>query len=105
MRLTNTNYNGAKSDREERYILAKKKIKKIKAFYTHLTVYILVNLYMTIKAFVNHGIEGVSYSLMGIGLFWGIGLFFHWYSVFGKDLLFSKDWEKRKIEEMMDADD
>jgi hypothetical protein len=36
--------------------------------------------------------------------FWGIGLFFHWFGVFGKNLLFSKSWEERKIKEYMDKE-
>ncbi|MCK5638887.1 MAG: 2TM domain-containing protein, partial [Flavobacteriaceae bacterium] len=36
--------------------------------------------------------------------FWGIGLMFHAYGVFGKNLLFSKDWEERKIKEIIEKD-
>lgn len=36
--------------------------------------------------------------------FWGIGLVFHAWGVFGKGLLFSKDWEARKIKEFMKED-
>jgi len=34
--------------------------------------------------------------------FWGIGLFFHWFGVFGRNFLFTKQWEERKIKEFMD---
>lgn len=90
--------------KEKSYKRAQKKVKKIKAFYIHLLVYIISNVYMSIVAYRDHGIEGVGYTLMGFGLFWGIGLLFHWYGVFGKSFLFSKAWEKRKIEELMMKD-
>jgi hypothetical protein len=34
---------------------------------------------------------------------WGIGMVFHAYGVFGKNILFGADWE-RKIKELMDKD-
>ncbi len=105
MKVISDNFNKSYSDKEERYKRAKKKIKKIKSFYIHLVVYIIINVYTAIKAFIDHGIEGAAYSFLGFGLFWGIGLFFHWYGVFGKNLLFSKDWEERKIKDLMDRDD
>jgi hypothetical protein len=35
---------------------------------------------------------------------WGIGVGFHALGVFGPNLLFGKDWEDRKIKELMDKD-
>jgi len=42
--------------------------------------------------------------MLSTAFFWGIGLAFHAYGVFGKHLLFSKDWEERKIKEFMEKD-
>jgi hypothetical protein len=28
-------------------------------------------------------------------------MLFHWYGVFGKNLFFSKEWEQKKIQELM----
>lgn len=103
MEIINDNFD-INNNQTEKYKRAKKRIKKIKSFYIHLTVYIIINVYIAIEAFINIGIEGVGFSFMGVGFFWGIGLFFHWYGVFGKSLLFSKDWEKRKIKELMEKD-
>ncbi|VAW22464.1 hypothetical protein MNBD_BACTEROID04-389, partial [hydrothermal vent metagenome] len=38
------------------------------------------------------------YSTM---IFWGIGLAFHAFSVFGMDFILGKKWEERKIEEII----
>jgi len=87
---------------QEQYKLAKKEVKKIKSFYIHFAVYFVINVYMAIHSFIFDGLEGITNSLLGFGLFWGIGLFFHWYGVFGKNLLFSKKWEERKIKNILD---
>ncbi len=97
---------------EQSYIRAKKRVKDIKAFYIHLSVYIVINImisgviiyglissgYTFIEAITNFG----AYSTI---LFWGIGLFFHWLGVFGfRSFGLGKDWEQRKIKEFMDQD-
>ena len=89
---------------QERYKSATKTVKKMKSFYIHLAIYLVLNIYMGIHAFARDGVDGLVYSLLGFGLFWGIGLFFHWYGVFGKNLLFNKDWEEKKIKELMNKD-
>jgi hypothetical protein len=37
-------------------------------------------------------------------IFWGIGLLAHGASIFGRNIIFSKDWEERKISEILDKD-
>ena len=38
-------------------------------------------------------------------LFWGIGIFFHWLSVFGFKNLLGSSWEENKIRELMKQED
>ncbi len=85
------------------YNRAKKKVKKIKGFYIHLAVYLVINTLLVISNTLANGWDGLKSSLLTTSLFWGIGLFFHWYGVFGKSLFF-KNWENRKIKELMDED-
>ena len=89
-------------DKDQAYKRAKKEMNHIKSFYIHITVYLILNIYISIKTFIDHGIEAVGYSLMGLGFFWGLGVIFHWYKVFGKNLFFSKSWEEKKIKEILD---
>ena len=96
---------------EERYARAQKRIKEIKGFYWHLFWYILVNVVITfsnsISNFVNDGdvIDIKIYpSRFSVWFFWGIALVGHWIQVFGKNIFFSKDWEERKIKEIMDKE-
>ena len=98
---------------EQSYIRAKKRVKDIKGFYVHLSVYIIINIF--ISGVIIYGLmtSGDSFSeafsnfgVYSTWVFWGIGMFFHWLGVFGfKSIGFGKDWEERKIREMMEKDD
>ena len=93
-----------KNKDENSYSLAKKRVKKIKGFYIHLTVYLVYNILFIIKNTTAAGWSGFKGTITTISLFWGVGLLFHWYGVFGKNFLFSKEWEETKIIELMDKD-
>ncbi|MDP5092585.1 MAG: 2TM domain-containing protein [Polaribacter sp.] len=97
---------------EQSYIRAKKRVKEIKGFYTHLVVFIVINLFISGTAIYGNLRSGDSLveAISGFGvystfLFWGIGMFFHWLSVFGfKSIGFGRDWEERKIKEYMEKE-
>ena len=89
-----------------KYLEAKKRVKKLKGFYSHLTIYILVNLFIV---FINiHDLKpGESYFQYKNFItlfFWGIGLAVHGLSVFVPQFVLGKDWEERKIRELMDKE-
>ncbi|MES2486742.1 MAG: 2TM domain-containing protein [Bacteroidota bacterium] len=83
---------------------ARKKIKSIKGFYSHMAAYILVNIMLlVIKAVsLDAGENFWHWSTFSTALFWGIGLLCHGFAVFGTDVFFGADWEERKIKEYMD---
>ena len=92
---------------EERYLAAKKKVKKIKGFYVHLLVYVLVNLFLLVSIYLNLD-EDESIFQFGhftTAIFWGIGVVIHGISTFGLDMIFGKNWEERKIKEYMDKEE
>ncbi|WP_431166447.1 2TM domain-containing protein [Tenacibaculum halocynthiae] len=99
--------------KEHKYLLAKKKVEKIKGFYWHLISYIVVNVFissMVIFGLMSDDEDSLIEVLQNFGVystwvFWGIGLFFHWLGVYGDSLFFNKDWEKRKIDEYMKNDE
>lgn len=89
---------------QDRYDRAAKKVKQIKGFYSHLLVYIVINL-MIFVLNVQDLEPGESYFQWQNFLtlfFWGIGLLAHGLSVFIPDLILGKGWEERKIKEYMD---
>ena len=92
---------------DERYSLAYKRVKKIKGFYVHALVYVLVNLFIIASSYnISLFDSGVflRWETFSTAFFWGIGLLAHGFSVFGRDVLFGHDWEEKKIQLLMDKD-
>ncbi|TRO66715.1 2TM domain-containing protein [Christiangramia sabulilitoris] len=88
------------------YRTAQKRVKDMKDFYIHLTVYLFINtaifIVITRDVGIIRGLTDLSnYSTI---FFWGIGLFAHWASVFGPNLILGKKWEEKKIKEIMEKD-
>ena len=91
------NYN----QNEIKYLEAKKRVKRLKGFYIHATVYVLVNLFLI----ANNVQRGMSFSDINnywTAIFWGVGLLGHALSVFLPNMIMGKDWEEKKIRELMD---
>ena len=91
----------------EHYLNAKKQVGEIYGLYIHLLVYLVVNIFIIVTNYNNKlsFLSAIfSWSTLGTGLFWGIGLASHWARVFGKSIFFSKNWEERKIQELMNKD-
>ena len=89
--------------KEERYLRAQKRIKEIKGFYSHLVVSIVV---IPFLIFINFQFTPEFYwfwyPIFGLG----ISVVIHWFSVFGFGAIgLGKDWEERKIKEMMEEED
>ena len=78
---------------EEIYQKARKRVEEKKSFFSHLAVYIVINaVLILIWAFTSPGYPWFVWPLGG----WGIGLIFHFLSVF----VFSKEtgWERNEVE-------
>lgn len=83
---------------EDRYLKAQKKVEDLKGFYGNLSSYIIVNTGLLILNLVtspNH--LWFFYPLMG----WGIGVAIHGMSVFNYMPFLNRDWEEKKIQELM----
>ncbi|MFY0604113.1 MAG: 2TM domain-containing protein [Flavobacteriaceae bacterium] len=99
--------------KEQQYIKAKKRVKDIKGFYSHLSVYIIINIFISgiiLYGLTYDGNDDFSEAISNFGVystwvFWGIGLFFHWLGVFGFKNVLGKSWEEKKIKELMDEDE
>jgi hypothetical protein len=94
------------SQDEIKYQETLKRVKKIKGFYTHLIVYIFVNIlifYLNVKD-VEQGESYFQLKNFQSAFFWGIGLLAHGMSTFVPYLILGKDWEERKIKELMEKE-
>ena len=80
---------------------ARKHVKRIKGFYIHLLVYVLVNFVIIVSDVHDNPSEIYNFETYATAFFWGIGLVAHAASVFGSKIFFGNDWEQRKIREYM----
>jgi uncharacterized integral membrane protein len=88
------------------YEEAVKKVKKLKGFYTHAIVYVVINIMFVIVNIQNLG-SGESYFQFKnffTAFFWGIGLLAHGMATFVPYFILGKDWEERKIKELMEKE-
>jgi len=99
------------SDKDQKYKNAKNRVEQLRKFYSHLTVYLVVNIAIFSFKIVKNLGHGVSFEdaffnlrYSGIWLFWGIGLALHAFSVFGLPLIIGYDWEEKKIKQFMDEE-
>jgi hypothetical protein len=87
-----------------KYRAAKKRVKDIKGFYVHLLVYLFINIAIIAVNTYRNWEQLNEIWTYSTAFFWGIGLFAHWLSVFGPNVLFGKDWEEKKIQELMEKE-
>ena len=90
--------------KDERYFAAQKRVKSIKGFYIHFTVYVFVNIVLSIQIYLNTQNDFWRWESFSPALFWGVGILAHGTSVFGSNLLYGNNWEERKIKELMEKD-
>ena len=104
-----------------RFVQARKQVNNIKKFYSHLSVFVVVNSVLLIikfrlfDFFTQQGIQDAGFydwlhwNIIGTPIIWGIGLLLHGVYVFRlhsrplKDFKpgFIKNWEARKMEEFL----
>jgi hypothetical protein len=94
--------NTIKQNKEERYFRAKEKVDKMKGFYGNITAYVFVNTFLVILNY-NTGWEHKWFIYPMIG--WGIGVLFHYFEAFGHYPFLKRDWEEKKIRELMKDDE
>lgn len=95
--------------KEQHYLKAKKKVEKLKGFYRHFIIYIIANIfisgYITYQLMNDGGYSfteaSTNFWAHSTWLFWGIGVFFHALGTFGFPFLLGKEWEEKKLKELM----
>lgn len=89
---------------EIKYQEAVKKVARIKAFYSHLMVYILINTFIVVKKTQNIDEGETLWHAFKVPFFWGIGLVFHAFRAFDRVPFLGSDWEERKIKELIEKE-
>jgi hypothetical protein len=86
---------------EEKYRKARRKVLAIKGFYIHLFFFTTVNIALfIINMLTSRDHLWFYWPLLG----WGIGVTAHGFSVYGIIGLFGKEWEEKKIREIMEKE-
>ena len=91
---------------EIKYQEALKRVKKLKGFYTHSIVYIFINIlifFLNVKN-LEQGESYFQFKNFMTAFFWGIGLLALALSTFLPYFILGKDWEERKIKELMEKE-
>lgn len=94
------------NEEEAKYFEAYKRVKKVKGFYTHAIVYLVINI-MIVIINIQDLKPGESYFQIHnffTAFFWGLGLLAHGLSVFLPNMILGNNWEERKIQELMEKE-
>lgn len=85
-----------------KYVKAVERVEKLKEFYQNLVSYCLV---IPFLIFINFKFSSEFHWFWFPMIGWGIGLFFHYLEVNNYSMFLGKNWEERKIKELMDQED
>ncbi len=88
---------------EEKYQRAKKRIDKEKKFYASFMSYAVFIIFLGALNYYTNQWEYMWFLWAAFG--WGIGIVTKAIKVFGLNPLFGKNWEERKIRELMDEEE
>jgi hypothetical protein len=84
---------------QDAYRRARRRVREIRGFYVHVAVFVAVNILLHLINFVaTPKVYWAFWPLVG----WGIGLLAHGLATFRWMPFLGKDWEERKIRELMD---
>jgi 2TM domain-containing protein len=90
----------------QNYMYAEKRVKRMKGFYVHLFVYVIINSIALVTVY-NQAKTSSDFwkpQTFWMTLSWGLGLAAHGISVFGTHYLFSRKWEEDKIRKIIDKE-
>ncbi len=85
---------------EKRFERAKKRVDELKGFYVHFTIYLIMLPVFIYLNFISTSYPWALFPIIG----WGLGLTGHAMEVYRYNPFLGKDWEERKIRELMKKD-
>ena len=87
---------------QEKFRRAKQRVESLRAFYTHLIIYVIVNIGLVVLNLVT---TPQSLWFYWVTIFWGIGLLIHAFTTFGGKVFLGREWEEQKIKDYMEKDE
>ncbi len=95
-------------DRQMAYMMAKHKAEKLKRFYVHGIIYLIVNIILIVLKVTRNLNNGEIFneaffdlSTFSTAIIWGVFLAMHAFSVFGPSFILGHDWEEAKLKKYM----
>lgn len=99
------------SDKERAFLNAQRRVEKLKRFYNHLAVYLVINITISTFKIIRNLRNGESFqeaifdlSFSGVWLIWGIVLTIHAVAVLVLPLFIGHYWEEEKIKQFMEEE-
>ncbi len=99
-------------DKESTFYRAKSRVDRLRGFYNHLVIYLLVNTGISTYKIIRNMTHGETFneaffdlSTFVVWALWGIGLGIHAFSVFGLPFLLGANWEEKKIKQFMEDEE
>lgn len=86
---------------EKRYERAKERVENLKGFYIHFSIYLIM---VPVFIFLNFRSTGFPWAIFPI-VGWGLGVAGHAMEAFNYNPILGKNWEEKKIRELMEKDD
>ena len=93
------------------YESAKKRVESLRRFYKHLTIYVLVNLFVSFRELFHNMEAGATIKnslsdgdVYTLWIIWGFIVLIHGMNVFSSINLFGHKWEERKIQQYMNEE-
>ena len=100
--MENTQNKEALNGNEARYLRAKERIQEVKKFYANAMSYAGFTVFLAV---INYYMNEWRYMwFLWVVFFWGIAIATQAIKLYGANLFFGKDWEQRKIKELMNDD-
>ncbi len=84
-----------------KYVRAVERVEKLKEFYQNAVSYIVI---IPLLVFINLRFSPNFYWFWFPMIGWGIGLLFHWLDVSNYNIFLGRNWEEKKIKEIMNRE-
>ncbi|POS02845.1 2TM domain-containing protein [Flavobacterium croceum] len=94
------------NEEELKYYTAINRVKKIKGFYIHVIVFIVINVANFISKAQQLQVHETLFQFKYFSTFlvWGVILVAHGLSVFLPNIILGQNWEEQKIKELIDKE-
>lgn len=104
--MENLKYIESNNQQSTEFDTAMRKVKKLKSFYSHLTVFLFCNIFFAIINYSNLEVGESYFQWQNFTtlFLWGIGIAFHAIATFVPNFIFASDWEQKKIQELMNKE-